>query len=45
VIRKGKETKNLNFVDVLTVQEYRNFKLAKATMGRGQRKSEENDKK
>jgi hypothetical protein len=32
-IGQGKETKNLNEVDVLTVKEYRNFKLAGATMG------------
>jgi hypothetical protein len=41
VIGQGKETKNLNVVDVLTVQnEYRNFKLVSTIMGRGLGRSE-----
>jgi hypothetical protein len=41
-----KETKNLNVVDVLTYRnEYRNFKLAWATMGRGLGRSEEDWKR
>jgi hypothetical protein len=37
--RARKETKNLNVVDVLNVQEYRNLKLDRATIGIGQRRS------
>jgi hypothetical protein len=41
-IGQGKETKTLNEVDVLSVQdEYRNLKLAGATMGSGLGRSEE----
>jgi hypothetical protein len=41
-IGKGKETKNLNVVDVLSVEEgYSNVKLAEATMGKGLGSSEE----
>jgi hypothetical protein len=41
-IEQGKETKNLNVVDVLSVQEWiKHFKLAGATMGRGLGWSEE----
>jgi hypothetical protein len=42
-IGKGKETKNLNVVDVLYlyVSKYSNLKLAEATMGRGLGSSEE----
>jgi hypothetical protein len=40
-IGQGKETKNLNVVDVFTVQEYRYFKLARATMGSGLGRSKE----
>jgi hypothetical protein len=39
---QGKETKNLNVVDMLTYRnEYRNLKLMWATMGRGLGKSED----
>jgi hypothetical protein len=41
-IRQEKETKNLNEVAVLSVQEFiQKFKLARATMGRGLGRSEE----
>jgi hypothetical protein len=43
-IGQGKETKNLNLVDVLTIHirnEYRNLKRAGATLGRGLGRSEE----
>jgi hypothetical protein len=42
-IGQGKEVKNLNEVDVLTV--FRNFKLVGATMGSGLGRSEEDWKK
>jgi hypothetical protein len=45
-IGQGKETKHLNEVDVLSDRnEYRNFKLAMATMGRGLGRSEEDWKR
>jgi hypothetical protein len=40
-IGQGKETKNLNVVDVLAVQEYRNLKLGRGTMGSGSGRNEE----
>jgi hypothetical protein len=41
-IGQGKETKNLNVIDVLTYRhKHRNLKLAKATMRRGLGTNEE----
>jgi hypothetical protein len=41
-IGQGKETKTLNEVDVLMYRnEYRNLKLARASKGRGLRRSKE----